>query len=87
MITYMNNKYSLDPKYIGKIVHLEVDDTKLKIIYGKEIIATHKISKQKLNYQQEHMISILKSDAMRFKKDEEIEDFAKKQLELYDHFK
>lgn len=33
------------------------------------------------------MVSILKSDAMRFKKDEEIEDFAKKQLELYDKFK
>ena len=32
MITYMNNKYSLDPKYIGKIVNLEVSDTHLRII-------------------------------------------------------
>lgn len=87
MVTYMNNKYSLDPKYIGKIVNLEVSDNKLKIIYGKEIIGTHELSKRKFNYQKGHMISILKSDAMKFKKDEEIEDFAKKQLELYDEFK
>ena len=87
MITYMNNKYSLEPKYIGKNVNLEVSDTHLKIIYGNEIIATHKLSKRKFNYHQDHMVSILKSDAMKFKKDEEIEDFAKKQLELYDKFK
>lgn len=87
MITYMNNKYSLEPKYIGKSVNLEVSDTHLKIIYGKEIIATHKLSKRKFNYHHDHMVSILKSDAMKFKKDEEIEDFAKKQLELYDKFK
>ena len=87
MITYMNNKYSLEPKYIGKSVNLEVSDTHLKIIYGKEIIATHKLSKRKFNYHQDHMVSILKSDAMKFKRDEEIEDFAKKQLELYDKFK
>lgn len=87
MITYMNNKYSLEPKYIGKIVNLEVSDTQIKIIYGKEIIANHKLSKRKFNYHHDHMVSILKSDAMKFKKDEEIEDFAKKQLELYDKFK
>ena len=86
MVTYMNNKYSLEPKYIGKTVNLEVDDTEIKIFYGKEIIATHKLSKRKFNYHKSHMISILKSDAMKFKKDEEIEDFAKKQLELYDKF-
>ena len=86
MITYMNNKYSLNPKYIGKIVNLEVSDAELKIIYGKEIISTHKLSKRKFNYHQDDMVSILKSDAMKFKNDEEIEDFAKKQLELYDKF-
>ncbi|HBF68503.1 MAG TPA: IS21 family transposase [Firmicutes bacterium] len=86
MVTYMNNKYSLNPKYIGKNVILEVSDSELKIVYNNEIIAAHKLSKRKFNYQKDHMISILKSDAMRFKQDEEIEDFAKKQLELYDKF-
>lgn len=87
MVTYMNNKYSLDPKYIGKTVNLEVSDSEINIIYGKEIIANHKLSKQRFNYHQNHMVSILKSDVMKFKKDEEIEVFAKKQLELYDKFK
>lgn len=87
MITYMNNKYSLDTKYIGKSVVLEVTDNTLNIIYGNRIVATHKISNSKLNYKKEHIISILKSDAMKFRKDEEIEDFAKKQMELYDKFK
>ena len=86
MVTYMNNKYSLEPKYIGKTVILEVSDSQLNIIYGKEIIATHSLSKRRFNYHQEHLVLILKSDAMKFKKDEEIEEFAKKQLELYDKF-
>lgn len=87
MVTYMNNKYSLEPKYIGKIVNLEVSDTQIKIFFKKEIVSVHKLSKRKFNYHQNQMVSILKSDAMRFKKDEEIEVFAKKQLELYDKFK
>lgn len=86
MVTYMNNKYSLDTKYIGKIVILEVNNDLLKIIFDKQIIATHKLSNKKFNYKKEHVVSILKSDAMRFKKDEEIEDFAKKQMKLYDKF-
>lgn len=84
MVSYMNNKYSLDTKYIGKTVVLEVSDEILRIIYDKAIIATHKLSKKKFNYQKSHMVSILKSDAMKFKKDDEIEDFAKKQMKLYD---
>lgn len=87
MVTYMNNKYSLEPKYIGKIVNLEVSEDQINIVLNKEIIAVHKLSNKKLNYQKSHMVSILKSDAMRFKKDQEIEDFAKRQLELYDKFK
>lgn len=84
MVTYMNNKYSLDPKYIGKTVILEVNNNCLSIIYNKKIIATHIISSKKFNYRKQDMVSILKSDAMRFKKDEDIEDFAKKQMEIYD---
>lgn len=84
MVTYMNNKYSLDTKYIGKTVVLEVSDDTLRILSGRQVIATHKLSRQKFNYKKERMVSILKSDAMRFKRDEEIEDFAKRQMELYD---
>ena len=86
MVTYMNNKYSLNTKYIGKTVCLEVSGNTLKIIYENQIVATHKLSKRKFNYKEDHLISILKSDVFKHKEDKEIEDFAKKQLELYDKF-
>ena len=48
MVTYMNKKYSLEPKYIGKIVFLEVSGDFLKISYDNKLIATHKLSEKKI---------------------------------------
>ena len=84
MVTYLNNKYSLHPKYIGKTVTLTVEDNKLNIIYKKEIIASHTISDKHFNYQKDHMIEILKSDAFKHSNDDEIEKIAKKNLDIYD---
>lgn len=84
MITYMNNKYSLDVKYIGKTVNLEVEGDKLLIIFNNKIIQTHTISNKKFNYKEEDLIRILKSDAMKHKTEDEIEEFAKIQLKIYD---
>lgn len=84
MVTYKYNKYSLDPKYIGKTVTLEVQESKLIILLDNIVLATHEISERKLNYRLEDCVSILKSDAFRFKSDDEINDYAKKQLALYD---
>ena len=44
----MNKKYSLEPKYIGKIVFLEVSGDFLKISYDNKLIATHKLSEKKI---------------------------------------
>ena len=84
MITYRNCKYSLDPQYIGKIVNIEIAQDNINIIYKEKIIATHKLSDRKFNYQKDHMIKILKSDAYKFKTDDEIEKIAEKNLKLYD---
>lgn len=84
MVTYKYNKYSLDPKYIGKTVTLEVHGSKLTILLDNIVLATHEISERKLNYRLEDCVSILKTDAFRFKPDNEINDYAKKQLALYD---
>jgi len=84
MVTYKYNKYSLDPKYIGKTVTLEVDGTNLKILLDNIVLATHQITEKKFNYKIEDCVSILKSDAFKFKNDDEINDYAKKQLALYD---
>lgn len=84
MITYMNKKYSLDTKYIGKTVTLKVANDTLYILFGNKIIADHKISDKKFNYQEEHYVSILKSDAFKDKQESEIEKFARKHLSIYD---
>lgn len=84
MITYKYNKYSLNPQYIGKTVSLEVEKNNLKIFYNNILIATHEISGKKFNYKLEDYVSILKSDAFKFKKDEEINEYAKKALAIYD---
>ena len=54
MITYKSNQYSVPPKYQGKKVSLQVYDEHLWIYYNMELIAHHKISHAKLNYQEEH---------------------------------
>lgn len=84
MITYRYNKYSLNPKYIGKTVTLEVKEKKLKIFCNNILVATHELSERKFNYKLEDYVSILKSDAFKFKKDEEINEYAKKALAIYD---
>ena len=84
MITYKYNKYSLNPQYIGKTVSLEVNENKLEIYYDNILVATHEISERKFNYKIEDYVSILKSDVFKFKKDEEINEYAKKALALYD---
>lgn len=84
MITYKYNKYSLSPQYIGKPVSLEVKGNKLEIFYDNILVAMHEISERKFNYKLEDYVSILKSDAFKFKKDEEINEYAKKALAIYD---
>lgn len=84
MVVYKKNKYSLSPKYIGKTVTLEVIDGKLNIYLNKEKIGEHAISNKHYNYLESDYIEILKSDAFKFKDPEEIEQFAKKQMAIYD---
>lgn len=84
MITYKYNKYSLNPQYIGKTVSLEVKENNLEIFYNNILIAKHELSERKFNYKLEDYVSILKSDVFKFKKDEEINEYAKKALAIYD---
>lgn len=84
MVTYLNNKYSLPPNYIGKTVTLNINDLTLQIVYNGIIIATHQISNKKFNYQKSHYIEILKSDSFKHKSTDEIEAIAEANLKLYD---
>lgn len=84
MISYNKSKYSVSTKYIDKVVTLEVKDNTLYIYYNKELIKTHKISSNHLNYSKDDMVEILKSDAFSNKDDKYIEDFIENNLKLYD---
>ena len=59
MISYKSNQYSVPPEYQGKKVSLQVYDNQLWIHYNMELIAQHKISDAKLNYQEAHYLQTL----------------------------
>lgn len=84
MIVYNKSKYSVSTKYIGKIVTLETKANTLYIYYNKELIKTHKISSNHLNYSKDDMVEILKSDVFSNKDDKYIKDFIENNLKLYD---
>ena len=77
MISYKSNQYSVPPMYQGKKVSLQVYDDQLWIHYNMELIAQHKISDAKLNYQEAHYRETI-SKAMPNYPD--INDLAKRNL-------
>ena len=50
LVTYMHNKYSVSPEYIGKPVRLLVNNNTLQIYCSTDLIATHIISQKRINY-------------------------------------
>ena len=84
MIVYNKRKYSLPVDYIGKTVEIKEENGRLLIMYQKKLITSFVLSSKKFNYKIEHMTQILGSDVMKYKSKGEIEEFAKKQLALYD---
>jgi hypothetical protein len=84
MVVYNKRKYSLPTNYIGKTVQIKEEKPYLYILFNGIIVATHEISKKTINYQKDHMVEILKSDAMKRRTDEEIEEVARRNLEIYD---
>ena len=81
LIYYKGCKYSVPKKYINQTVKLKEIDNKLFIYYNKELITTHEITNQKINYKEEHYVEALK-ETIPYKKDTEIKEMAKKNLEL-----
>ena len=85
MVTYGKVKYSVSPKYINKVVHLEILDDILRIHYNGLVIQKHPISDRKFNYRQQDLKDILKSDLLKMKSDEEIESYIEGNLAIYDN--
>lgn len=83
MIVY-NIKYSVPTEYIGNKALVKVDDLYIKIYFDGELIRQHPISSEPLNYTQTDAAAILKSDVFKYKTDEEIQDYMKRNMSFYD---
>lgn len=51
---YAGNQYSVPPEYIGQRVTLQVYDDYIHVYSSTKLIALHRISKKKINYQTAH---------------------------------
>lgn len=80
MINYQGCQYSVPPEYLGKSVTLQVFDGYIHVYYNTELVTVHEISKNKLNYHEEHYVAIAqKSHSF---KEENIAQRAKENLKL-----
>lgn len=80
---YKGTKYSVSTKYIGHTIKLEEKDNKLYVYYNSDLITTHDISNKKIKYHEEHYKECLNL-AINNKSEIEIDEIAKKNLELLD---
>jgi len=78
---YKGSKYSVPIKFINKSLNIKDENNKLYVYYNKELITIHEKSDNYINYKEEHytegLMNILKN-----KENDEIEELAKKNLEL-----
>lgn len=86
MITYKKHKYSVPIKYIGEYLTVSEKEDTLNIYYTTDLIVSHKISGKYLNYKEEHVKQILKSDALKGATDEKIDEFIQENLSKMDIF-
>lgn len=80
MIRFNGRKYSVPTRYIGERMTVKEHDGNLTIYYSGEPVVCHSISDKMFNYTLDTACDILKSDAMKYKSDEEIMVFAKNNL-------
>ena len=83
LVTFMNNKYSVSPEYIGKPVRLRLTNSTLQIYCSTELIATHEVSQKRLNYHKSHYHQLL---GMTMKDEDSVADLAEFNLKQMDSF-
>jgi len=54
LICFRNNKYSVPPKYIGKIITIKCEGNNLSIYYNENFICSHIVTDKSINYKPEH---------------------------------
>ena len=81
MITYKSNQYSVPAEYKGKTVGLQVYDDHIHVYYNTDLIAQHRVSKNVLNYKEEHYTDVLSRGMPDYP---DIDELAKKNLMAID---
>ena len=86
MVIFRKCKYSVDPRYIGRTVGIELtdDERHIKIYYNGELIRAHEITTHQFNYEASDRIQILKSDLMKGRSDQDIAAYIEAHLSQYD---
>jgi len=86
MVIFRKCRYSVDPRYIGKEVDLDLSENEeyVHIYYNGEQIRSHPLTTKRLNYNQEDLVQILKSDVMSHKEEDDIQEHIKRSLKQYD---
>ena len=85
MITYKGQKYSVPTYLIGELVSVKETNEYIHIYYTTNLITTHRKSCKFLNYRENHLKEILKSDVLKGLPDIEVEKFAQEFLQDYDN--
>ena len=84
MVTYKGQKYSVPTYLIGKSVSINETNEYIHIYYTTNLVTKHKKSEKFLNYHKEHIVDILKADALKGYSNDEIENFVEEHLSDYD---
>lgn len=83
LIYYNGSQYSVPPKYINKTLKIKVDNNKLYIYDNTNLLQTHNLTEQKINYNKNDYKTLL-HNSMPYKSEEDIEILAQKNLELFE---
>lgn len=59
LVYYKGSKYSVDPKYIGKVVTIKEVENKIYIYFNTELVRIHIISDKRINYHPEDYKQLL----------------------------
>lgn len=83
-VVFEGCKYSVRPRFIGKMVEVRPENGFLSIYLSKDIISTHRITGKRFSYKRDDYIEIMKSNAFKDVPDDVIERVAEQNLSYYD---
>lgn len=85
LIYYNGSQYSVPPKYINKTLKIKVDNNKLYIYDNTNLVQTHYLTEQKINYTESDYKALL-TNSMPYQSEEDIKNLAQKNLELFEKY-